>query len=41
MSSPVYPIGILVMGTELRIEEPAATLRRVQGRDFHERTGES
>ena len=34
MSSPVYPIGVLIMGTELRFDEPRATLRRVQGLDL-------
>lgn len=30
-SSTVYPIGILVMGRELRLLEPRATLEKVQG----------
>jgi hypothetical protein len=34
MSSAVYPIGLLVMGTELQMLEPRATLRRVQGLDL-------
>lgn len=34
MNSPVYPIGLLVMGTELRLDEPRSTLRRVQGLDL-------
>lgn len=34
MSRTVYPIGLLVMGTELRLDEPRATLRRVQGLDL-------
>lgn len=33
MNRTVYPIGLLVMGTELRLDEPRSTLRRVQGLD--------
>jgi hypothetical protein len=33
MSNVVFPLGLLVMGTELRLDEPRATLRRVQGLD--------